>query len=177
MVEMAASVEPKRKEGPEPTPAPPAHLRDESLLKFVGTATIILGVVLLVSSSIAIAALSILRYTLVEWIPILPLSLLLIFVGGLVNVYFRKVIDHALNPKKAQEAPRAPYSYAYPYQMPPPYYAMRMPSPTYAPAPAVAAPAPSVQRPAASMRFCIQCGKQIPVEAKFCPYCRHAYTN
>jgi len=27
------------------------------------------------------------------------------------------------------------------------------------------------------MRFCIQCGKQIPVEAKFCPYCRHAYTN
>src|SRR5881397_2401308 len=104
MVEMAASVEPKRKEGPEPTPAPPAHLRDESLLKFVGTATIILGVVLLVSS----------------WIPILPLSLLLIFVGGLVNVYFRKVIDHALNPKKAVDAPRAPYSYAYPYQMPQP---------------------------------------------------------
>ena len=85
--------------------------------------------------------------------------------------------DRALNPKKAVDAPRAPYSYAYPYQMPPPYYAMRMPSPTYAPAPAVAAPAPSVQRPAASMRFCIQCGKQIPVEAKFCPYCRHAYTN
>src|SRR2546425_6373735 len=175
MAESATVTEAKKEV--ESTPTPPSHLRDEILLKFVGTATLILGVVLLVSASVAIPVLSILNHSLGPWLPILPLSLLVILVGGLVNGYFRKVIEHAMNPKKREEPPRAPYSYAYPYQVPPAYYPMRMPPPTYAPAPTYAAPIPGVQGPPGSNRFCIQCGKQIPLEAKFCPYCRHAYTT
>jgi RNA polymerase subunit RPABC4/transcription elongation factor Spt4 len=26
------------------------------------------------------------------------------------------------------------------------------------------------------MRYCVTCGHRIPVESKFCPYCRHAYS-
>src|SRR5213593_2274208 len=106
MAESVTVVEAKKEV--EPTPAPPSHLRDEVLLKFVGTATLILGIVLLISASIAIPVLSILNHSLGPWLPILPLSLLVILVGGLVNGYFRKVIERALNPKKREEAPRAP---------------------------------------------------------------------
>ncbi len=168
MAETAAPADDSKKEEPK---SPPAHMRDEVLLKFVGTATLILGIVLLISSSIAIAILSILKFELGAWLPILPLSLLVILVGGLVNGYFRKVIDRAMHPKK-EEPPRPPqYGFMYPYQMPPPVYPMRMPNPPVA-MPRLAAPLPS----AAKNRFCIMCGKQIPMEAKFCPYCRHAYT-
>ena len=163
----------------ETTPAPPAHLRDEVLLKFVGTATLILGIVLLVSSSIAIAVLSITKALIGDWLPILPLSLLLILVGGLVNGYFRRVIDRAVNPKKYEAPPRPPpYGFVYPYQMPPPMYPMRMPNPPIGAPPGASpqAPVSGAFAPAAPSRFCIKCGKRIPVEAKFCPYCRHAYT-
>src|SRR3989442_2167023 len=164
----------------EARPAPPDHLRDELLLKFVGSATLILGVVLLISSSIAIAVLSITKALIGDWLPILPLSLLLILVGGLVNGYFRRVIDRALNPKKYEAPPRPPpYGFVYPYQMPPPMYPMRMPGPpTGAPPAAIATgPSPNTRVPApaapAKPRVCITCGKRIPLESKFCPYCRH----
>ena len=163
--------------GPATKRALPPHLRDEIFLKFAGTATTILGLVLLVASAIAIGVLSVLKFDLGPWIPILPLSLLVILVGGLIVVYFRKVIEKTLNPPKA-EPPRSPYGFVYPYQMAPAYYRPPMAPPGTAPgasAPVWAPPAASpVARP--PWRFCIMCGRRIPGEAKFCPYCRHAYT-
>jgi hypothetical protein len=173
----------------EPVPAAtlpaPAHLRDELFLKFAGTATVIVGLVLLVSSTIAIGVLSIWKSDIVPWLPILPLSLLVILVGGLITVYFRKVVERALNPPKPEPA-RPPYGFVYPYQMAQPAYPPRVPAPAMyptAPAPGAypAAPAPMwgppAQTPTArpTSRFCIMCGRRIPTEAKFCPYCRHAY--
>jgi hypothetical protein len=185
MAGTANATEPKREVAPEPKPAPPADLRDELLLKFVGTATVVLGIVLLVASAIAIAALSVMKFDLGPWLPILPLSLLVILVGGSVNVYFRKVIDRVLNPKK-YEPPRAPppvYGYPYPMPpmpaMPPGYYPMRAPPPGMVPGATPGPPVPPAPRapaPEAATRFCITCGKKIPVEARFCPYCRTSYT-
>ncbi len=155
---------------PEPKAPPPEQTRDELLLKFVGTATLIVGIVLLVSATIAISTLSILKFDIAPWLPVLPLSLLLILVGGLVNGYYRRVIDRLLHPKRAEEL-RPPYGFVYPYQMPSPIAYPRMPPPM--PAPAAYVPAP--QSPPAT-RFCIMCGRRIPVESRFCPYCRHAFT-
>ena len=176
MADVATSAETKQEAGGEPKPALPSHLRDELILKFVGAATLVLGIVLLVSSSIAIAVLSIVNSRLDAWLPILPLSLLVTLVGGLVNVYFRRVIDRAMNPKKYEAPPRPQYAYPYPYQMPPAYYAPRVAAPGYPPSVAAPPRAPFPQAPALPARFCIMCGKRIPGEAKFCPYCRHAYT-
>jgi hypothetical protein len=163
------------KEEAESKPSPPAHLRDEALLKFAGTATTIIGLVLLIASVIAMGVLSILKAQLDPWIPLIPLSLLLVLIGGLLTVYFRKVIERALNPKKPEPA-RTQYGFAYPYAMPPPYYGVPPspgPIPAGPPPPAPAALAPTAR---VSSRFCIICGRRIPTEAKFCPYCRHAYT-
>src|SRR5438445_9176175 len=122
MGEAAPATEGEKKAGaeePEPAmkrPLPP-HLRDEVFLKFAGTATLILGLVLLVASAIAIGALSVLKFDLGPWIPILPLSLLLILVGGLIVVYFRTVIEKTLNPPKPGP-PRSPSGFVYPSQTP-----------------------------------------------------------
>src|SRR3989304_2502514 len=70
---------------PEPKPPPPEAMQDELLLKFVGTGTLVIGIVLLLSSVIAISILSILRYDIVAWLPVLPLSLLVVLVGGAVG--------------------------------------------------------------------------------------------
>jgi hypothetical protein len=155
---------------------PPAHLRDEVLLKFAGTATTIVGLVLLIASVIAMGVLSILKAQIDPWIPLLPLSLLLVLVGLLITVYFRQVIDRALNPKKP-EPTRPPYGFVYPYAMPPPYYGGRLPPPGTVPGAPTPATAPAMPwpTPRPSSRFCIICGRRIPTEAKFCPYCRHAY--
>jgi len=182
MGEAAPAMEGKEKAAAdEPEPATkralPPHLRDELFLKFAGTATTILGLVLLVASAIAIGVLSVLKFDLGPWIPILPLSLLLVLVGGLIVVYFRKVIEKTLNPPKPGP-PRSPYGFVYPYQMPTAYYRPPMAPPGAVPG----APAPAWGPPQASpaprppWRFCIMCGRRIPGEAKFCPYCRHAYT-
>ena len=163
----------------------PAHLRDELFLKFAGTATIIIGLVLLLASTIAMGVLSVLKFDIAPWIPILPLSLLVILVGGLITVYFRKVVERSINPPKP-EAARPPYGFVYPYQMPQSAYPPRMPAPSmYPSAPAPGAypsmpgaawgPQAGTAAPRPSSRFCIMCGRRIPVEAKFCPYCRHAY--
>ena len=182
MGEAAPATEGKEKaaaEEPEPATkrALPPHLRDELFLKFAGTATLILGLVLLVASAIAIGVLSVLKFDLGAWIPILPLSLLVILVGGLIVAYFRKVIERTLNPAKPGP-PRSPYGFVYPYQMPPTYY--RPPMVVAAPTPGAPPPpwGPPASAPVArpAWRFCIMCGRRIPGEAKFCPYCRHAYT-
>jgi len=163
--------------GPATKRAPPPHLHDELVLKFAGTATTILGLVLLVASVIAIGVLTVLKFDLAPWIPILPLSLLVILVGGLITVYFRKVIEKALNPPKP-EPPRSPYGFVYPYQMPPAYYRPPIGPPGTVPGAPAPAWGPPPTSPAArpAWRFCIMCGRRIPGEAKFCPYCRHAYT-
>src|SRR3972149_4529851 len=173
----APAMEGPEEEEMESKPVPAAHLRDELFLKFAGTATTIVGLVLLVASVIAMGVLSILKAQLEPWIPLIPLSLLLVLVGGLIMVYFRKVVERALNPKKP-EPPRQPYGFVYPYAMPPPYYGVRLPSPGGVPAGPAPPPAPATFSPAPrpASRFCIICGRRIPTEAKFCPYCRHAYT-
>ena len=99
--------------------------------------------------------------------------------GKSIDCYqdFRKVIEKTLNPPKPGP-PRSPYGFVYPYQMPTAYYRPPMAPPGTipgAPAPAWGAPqaSPAARPP---WRFCIMCGRRIPGEAKFCPYCRHAYT-
>lgn len=177
MGETVPAADAKTAPNPEPKPALPADLRDELFLKFAGTATVIVGLVLLVASVIAMGVLSVLKFDLGPWVPILPLSLLVILVGGLVTVYFRKVIERTLNPQKPEPA-RPPYGFVYPYQMPPPAYPMRIPAPG-APPPGVPATwGPAIPGVAArpGSKFCIKCGRRIPTEAKFCPYCRHAYS-
>ncbi len=176
MGDAAPAAEGTKGEEAESKPLPPAHLRDELFLKFAGTATTIVGLVLLIASVIAMGALSVLKAQLDPWIPLIPLSLLLVLVGGLITVYFRKVVERTLNPKKP-EPTRPPYGFVYPYAMPPPYYGGRIPWPGTVPgAPApVATPAMPSPTPRSSSRFCIICGRRIPTEAKFCPYCRHAY--
>src|SRR5712664_4002145 len=82
----------KESDAPATLPAPP-HLRDELFLKFAGTAATIVGLVLLVSSAIAMGVLSIWKSDIISWLPLLPLSLLVILVGGLITVYFRKVVE------------------------------------------------------------------------------------
>lgn len=159
---------------PEPKAPPPEAARDELLLKFVGTGTLILGIVLLVSGVIAISILSILRYDVAPWLPIVPLSLLMILVGGVVAGHYRRVVDRILNPKPPEE-PRAPpvgfvypYQMAAPYPMQPPYAIARVPYATPAPAPGTAPASPT-----AGAKGCPSCGRPIPLDAKFCPYCRH----
>ncbi len=166
------------KEEAESKPSPPAHLRDELFLKFAGTATTIIGLVLLITSVIAMGILGVLKAQLDPWIPLLPLSLLLVLVGGLITGYFRKVVEQTLNPKKPEPS-RPPYGFAYPYAMPPPYYGVRPPPQgPVPPGPNSPPPAPATLSPSPRLasRFCIICGRRIPTEAKFCPYCRHAYT-
>ncbi len=169
---------------------PPRGLvQDELTLKFVGTATLVVGLALLVASVIAIAALSILRFDVVPWLLIVPLALLVISVGGLVNGHYRRVIDLVLNPRKAEPAlPPPPYPVAVPYGTVPPSpqvpagYAPGYPAypvpypPAYPPGYAAPAPYPIPVPPGATpMRYCVTCGRRIPVASKFCPYCRHAY--
>ena len=184
----AAEAKPQeKKDETAPKPAPPAHLRDEQILKFAGTATLLVGIVLLVASALAMGILSVMRFELAPWVPFLPLALIIVLVGGLVNVYYRKVIDREINPKKYEQAARVSYPYGYPsypmaapmpypgpagYYPPRPYGVASVPAPIPQPAPA---PSSATPAPGAGMRFCIMCGKRIPVEAKFCPYCRHAY--
>jgi hypothetical protein len=48
------------------------------------------------------------------------------------------------------------------FKAPPP------PPPPTTTTPPTATPVP---QPAAPLRFCLQCGRQIPADAKFCPYC------
>src|SRR5438093_12935482 len=98
------------KEEAEAKPALPAHLRDEMFLKFAATATTVMGLVLLIASVIAMGVLSILKAQLDPWIPLIPLSLLLVLIGGALMVSFRKEIERTLNPKKPEpERPEYPF--------------------------------------------------------------------
>ncbi len=161
----------KTEEGakPEPKPPPPETTRDELLLKFVGTGTLVIGIVLLVASVIAISILSIMRYDWIAWLPTLPLSLLVILVGGLVGGHYRRIVNEILNPKLPETPAPPPTGFVYPYQMPVPYAVPQQYAVARVP---YAMPAP-VPNPAAVRRGCPSCGRPIPLDSRFCPYCRH----
>ena len=154
---------------PEPKPPPPEAMQDELLLKFVGTGTLVIGIVLLLSSVIAISILSILRYDIVAWLPVLPLSLLVVLVGGLVGGHYRRIVNEILNPKPTETHAAPPVGFVYPYQMPVPYGVPQQ----YAVARVPHAMPAAIPNPAAARRGCPSCGRPIPLDARFCPYCRH----
>ena len=165
---------------PGAKPPSAAVTRDELLLKFVGTATLVVGLVLLVASVVAISILSILHFDVAPWLIVVPLSLVVVAVGALVNGHYRRVVDRILNPKPPEPAPQ-PNPYGYPYGMPPaggpqaapqavpPMYPS-MYAPMYPPMGPYAVPAAPGATP---MRYCGSCGRPIPADSKFCPYCRH----
>ncbi len=173
-------------------------VRDELALKFAGTATLVVGLVILVAGVVAIAALSILRFDVTPWLLIVPLALLVVAVGAGVNAHYRGVVDRILHPKPQPEpakpplSPYAPYAAApmpYPYapypgapaaaQAAPPAPAQPSTPPGYPPAftpsypPAYPYGVPAQPQAA---RYCDACRRPIPVESKFCPYCRRAYS-
>lgn len=189
----AAKAEGAEKAGP--TPVAPSMVRDELTLKFVGTATLVVGLVILVAAVIGIAALSILRFDVTPWLLIVPLALLVVAVGAAVNAHYRGVVDRILNPKPEPARPPSPPQYATPYGYPYPQYPQyAAPPPAYPAAPPAQAPqamppgyppayapiypygvAPQPQPQA--VRYCYTCGHQIPQDSKFCPYCRRPYPS
>ncbi len=170
MAKEGAPAEGGKAEGtPAPRPPPPETIRDELLLKFVGTGTLVIGIVLLVASAIAISILSILRFDWVAWLPTVPLSLLVILVGGLVGGHYRRIVDDILNPKPPETHAAPPAGFVYPYQMPVPYAVPQQYAVARVP---YAMPAP-VANPAAVRTACPSCGRPIPLDSRFCPYCRH----
>ncbi len=179
----------------EPKKAPPEEIRDELMLKFAGTATLIVGLVLLIAATLAIAALSIMNAFVDRWLIIVPLALIVVGVGAGVAGHYRRVVNAFLHPKPPAPVPSvAPQPYAYPYPYPTPGVAPATPPPAtpwpappapgtqaravpypypsgypYPPAYAYYAPAP---RPQA--RTCAACGRIIPLDSRFCPFCRRA---
>ncbi len=192
----AAKAEGAKKEGPKAVA--PSLVRDELTLKFVGTATLVVGLVILVAAVIGIAALSILRFDVTPWLLIIPLALLVVAVGAGVNAHYRGVVDRILNPKPEPVRPPSPPPYAAPYVYPYPQYSQY---PQYGTAPAMYPAAPPAQAPQAmppgyppayapiypygvapqpqpqAVRSCYTCGRPIPQDSKFCPYCRRPYTS
>jgi len=172
----AGKTEDARPKGKRP---PRGLVQDELMLKFVGTAMLIVGLVILVAAVVAISVLSILHFDVAPWLLVVPLSVLVVAVGAIVNGHYRRVVDRVLNPKPPAPAPR-PNLYAYPYGTPPAGAPQAAPPPAPQMYPSMYAPAYPPMGPyaipvppgATSMRYCGACGQRIPVDSKFCPYCR-----
>jgi len=139
-------------------------LRPERLARLLTFSMMILGFILLTSSIIVMTVFLVQKIDVTHWAGVVALSIILIFIGGVGSWHFRESIARqemaikiAKNPVPVGPMPGYP-SYAAPYGYP------------------IGAPAYGYPAPSTPQRLCMSCGRPVPTESKFCPFCGASLT-
>ena len=159
--------------------------RQDVFIYTIANGMLLMGMIMLVTAVVLMSGLSIARFDIgFGWVLIL-FSFLLIFTGWFLAWYYRSILVKPAARKAPTEYAAYPYNYTpyyYPQQTYAPYPAAAPQAPAYAypqaQAPAAAYAYPQAQAPAApaaataASRGCPSCGRAIPADSHFCPFCR-----